>query len=441
MSSAQEGTSSLSPEAYEKALQMCKKWDIDGDGAISHGELSKALVEIFPGCTSEDVAGLVKSVDVNGDGVIQYQEFLQWLALPNVDRLSFEEQFSQFVIETVDAAPPTALMRSSSPGLRKTDPHVFDDFCHPVLDKLQVVTSTQVLPKTVVVQEGPRGGRGCPVQAQMRRRSDGVSLAIMVPPPVSSTYFGRDREGSPEDHLLARVEAMAQTYRAIFEEFCASEPPKGPPVDAGLRLSLLPLSDNRGASHNYSAALFLSAIALAALRLNKAEQDRLKQITLFELYMQDSTASDYRAALDEKVRAARSAPRPPQEGKLPTKERNLDWIRKDNSAESRLQRLQSFFITQRAVWNRGYELDSAGGKLVALNTVDQMLKGTKMIGPTKSAGSRAPASSSVQVVTVSELKNVMMNDGSTVMDVAQELTSKGVRVAAVSAASAYQVGG
>jgi len=60
--------------AVEEAF---KKWDITGDGAISKYELHAALTQL--GMSEAQVDQCFKSADLSRDGVLQYEEFLEWV--------------------------------------------------------------------------------------------------------------------------------------------------------------------------------------------------------------------------------------------------------------------------------------------------------------------------------------------------------------------------
>ncbi|CAK9039753.1 unnamed protein product [Durusdinium trenchii] len=54
-----------------------KKWDITGDGAISKYELHAALTQL--GMTEAQVDACFRSADLSRDGILQYEEFLEWV--------------------------------------------------------------------------------------------------------------------------------------------------------------------------------------------------------------------------------------------------------------------------------------------------------------------------------------------------------------------------
>jgi len=62
-----------------KILAIFREWDKDGNGSISKSELIDAMSKVCTGLTPHSVETLVNQVDRNGDGVIDYEEFLAFL--------------------------------------------------------------------------------------------------------------------------------------------------------------------------------------------------------------------------------------------------------------------------------------------------------------------------------------------------------------------------
>jgi len=57
------------------------QWDVDNSGTISKEELEQVMKLICP-MTDEEIDLLMKEADVNGNGIIEYEEFVDWLTKP-----------------------------------------------------------------------------------------------------------------------------------------------------------------------------------------------------------------------------------------------------------------------------------------------------------------------------------------------------------------------
>eukprot|EP00928_Gymnodinium_smaydae_P086962 TRINITY_DN71340_c0_g1_i1.p1 TRINITY_DN71340_c0_g1~~TRINITY_DN71340_c0_g1_i1.p1 ORF type:complete len:524 (-),score=162.50 TRINITY_DN71340_c0_g1_i1:34-1605(-) len=65
----------------DKIKETFYKWDIDGNGIICRHELLGVLRHLCS-VTESDLEDLMNEVDTNGDGEIQYEEFIDWLTRP-----------------------------------------------------------------------------------------------------------------------------------------------------------------------------------------------------------------------------------------------------------------------------------------------------------------------------------------------------------------------
>ena len=66
-------------ETVDKIVDVFKAWDKDGDGTISRDELERVFIVLNPSFTKKDLDLVMKVADRNGDGVIDYEEFADWL--------------------------------------------------------------------------------------------------------------------------------------------------------------------------------------------------------------------------------------------------------------------------------------------------------------------------------------------------------------------------
>lgn len=81
----------MAPHAFSDPLldeaehikKIFKQWDADGNGTIEKNELSAVMFKISPSMTLEDIDKLLMSIDKDGDGVIDFEEFVSWLTNPD----------------------------------------------------------------------------------------------------------------------------------------------------------------------------------------------------------------------------------------------------------------------------------------------------------------------------------------------------------------------
>mgnify|MGYP001351199027 CR=1 FL=1 len=55
--------------------EMFKKYDIDGDGFITHDELKKFVLKRHNSVTDIEISNMIKQFDTDGDGRISYEEY------------------------------------------------------------------------------------------------------------------------------------------------------------------------------------------------------------------------------------------------------------------------------------------------------------------------------------------------------------------------------
>ncbi|KAH6824267.1 Calcium-binding EF-hand family protein [Perilla frutescens var. hirtella] len=68
----------------EKELhEAFELYDKDNDGKISAAELHQILTRLGERCSEHDCAGMIKSVDSDGDGFVNFQEFTKMMTSSN----------------------------------------------------------------------------------------------------------------------------------------------------------------------------------------------------------------------------------------------------------------------------------------------------------------------------------------------------------------------
>ncbi|CAE8617434.1 unnamed protein product [Polarella glacialis] len=67
-------------EGVDAVLEAFRAWDVDGDGRIDPTELERVLVLLNPSFTKTDMTKMMKAIDKNKDGSIDYEEFTDWIA-------------------------------------------------------------------------------------------------------------------------------------------------------------------------------------------------------------------------------------------------------------------------------------------------------------------------------------------------------------------------
>lgn len=67
-------------EEADRVRDIFHLWDSDGNGFITKDELERVLVVLNPSFTKKEFTKMMKAADKNGDGEIDYQEFVDWLS-------------------------------------------------------------------------------------------------------------------------------------------------------------------------------------------------------------------------------------------------------------------------------------------------------------------------------------------------------------------------
>lgn len=95
----------------EYMQEAFKAWDEDKSGFIDTGELRLVLKAIMPNFSDRDLNDLLRVIDTNGNGVVEYEEFCQWLTKENPLEFS-QTTFSHYVAQ---------LMREAGKAREKAD--------------------------------------------------------------------------------------------------------------------------------------------------------------------------------------------------------------------------------------------------------------------------------------------------------------------------------
>merc|ERR1712151_915832 len=67
-------------EDMERVKTVFKEFDANGDGKITCDELTRVLMDLSGGeLTEAHIEVMFTAADVNNDGVIDYNEFMDWL--------------------------------------------------------------------------------------------------------------------------------------------------------------------------------------------------------------------------------------------------------------------------------------------------------------------------------------------------------------------------
>lgn len=91
----------------EYIQEAFKAWDVDSSGSIEKSELARVLKAIIPNFSDRDLNELMRNMDKNGNGIIEYEEFFDWVTKDEplaLDSTSFEEYVAQLMREAGEAA-------------------------------------------------------------------------------------------------------------------------------------------------------------------------------------------------------------------------------------------------------------------------------------------------------------------------------------------------
>ncbi|KAE8724169.1 putative calcium-binding protein CML17 [Hibiscus syriacus] len=74
---APEMLSEKSPYGEQQLRQLFKMLDRDGNGYITAAELAHSMAKLGHALTAEELTGMIKEADTDGDGMISFEEFSQ----------------------------------------------------------------------------------------------------------------------------------------------------------------------------------------------------------------------------------------------------------------------------------------------------------------------------------------------------------------------------
>merc|ERR1711977_208946 len=66
-------------DVEEELIEAFKVFDRDGNGFISHAELSHVMRNLGQQLTGEEVDEMIREADIDGDGQINYEEFVRMM--------------------------------------------------------------------------------------------------------------------------------------------------------------------------------------------------------------------------------------------------------------------------------------------------------------------------------------------------------------------------
>jgi len=69
----------MEEQKAELVAKAFREWDADGNGKISRSELTQVLTSLDQSITPKSAESLFKAMDRDGDGEVDYEEFVNWL--------------------------------------------------------------------------------------------------------------------------------------------------------------------------------------------------------------------------------------------------------------------------------------------------------------------------------------------------------------------------
>merc|ERR1711998_261998 len=95
----------LSDEAKKEVKEAFDLFDTDGSGAIDAKELKVAMQALGFEPTSDEIAKMVKDIDVDGNATIEFEEFVEMMEGKMSDKDQVEEMRKAFALYDDDNTP------------------------------------------------------------------------------------------------------------------------------------------------------------------------------------------------------------------------------------------------------------------------------------------------------------------------------------------------
>ena len=89
---------SLSPEKIAEFKCAFELFDRNNEGKISHKEIGTIIEKLGQSLSDEDLKEMIKEVDIDGDGCIDFEEFLTLMCSKLRDNDSEEEMMEAFKV-------------------------------------------------------------------------------------------------------------------------------------------------------------------------------------------------------------------------------------------------------------------------------------------------------------------------------------------------------
>merc|ERR1712061_861832 len=96
-------------DTEEELIEAFKVFDRDGNGFISAAELRHVMTNLGEKLTDEEVDEMIREADVDGDGQINYEEFVKMMMAKEASSCRSEPQVKVVFISQICLCPICAL--------------------------------------------------------------------------------------------------------------------------------------------------------------------------------------------------------------------------------------------------------------------------------------------------------------------------------------------